>query len=222
MKNLLSSFLFVCFFSILVTGCSKDEIDSITVKSDAISVLVGSKIDLGATSGSKITYTSDNPYYATVSDAGIVTGGRVGSTNITLKNSTVSKIVKVTTISTNFLYPDPLLAFGASQSEMVAKLGTPTVQNTTGIMYNNSANTTDGTLYLFTNDKLTQVTVFVKTSFSSLLSSYLTDRFAYAGQMSGSYIYFNDIVSSKITIGVSCTLQSNDWYVIYTPYTSTN
>lgn len=211
---------------VLFAGCSSNNpIDnSIKISSESISVLSGAKISLKATSLEKITYSSGNNYYATVSDSGLVTGGRIGTVNITLKNNSDTKTVKVTTYTTNFLYPDPILDFGVSKSSIISKLGTPAYQatsgNLSGIRYDNSTSTTAGTVYYFTDDKLNLIQVRVKTAYTTLLTSYLTDRFAYAGQSSGSFIFFNEIDSKKITVGVSNTLFNTDyWQVAYVAYT---
>jgi len=211
-------------------GCSKEEelVDNtIEVKTDNLSLAPKQSYDTKAVSNLKITYSSENEFYAAVSDNGIITGGKVGTTNIILDNGVDNKTIKVTTISSNYLYPDPILDFGSSKNSIISKLGTPAYQatggNISGIRYDNATNTTLGTAYYFTDDKLTLIQTRVKTEYSTLLSSYLTDRFAPVAQSDGSFFFINALTPSKVTIAVRLTLESVDyWDVVYMAYTSSS
>jgi hypothetical protein len=204
--------------SLTFWGCSKEEepVDNtIKVETDDLSLAPKQTYDIKAVSNSEITYSSENEFFASVSNNGIITGGRVGTTNIILETGVDKKTIKVTTISSNYLYPDPILDFGSSKSSIISKLGTPDYQqsigNTIAIRYDNAPNTTLGTGYFFTDDKLTIIQTRVKSAYSSLLSSYLSDRFVPVAQSDGSFIFFNALNPSKITVGVSLTLYSVDY-----------
>lgn len=225
MKNNLILFV-LC---LIVIACNNEEpVDNtITVKANDLFMAPKQTYNLKATSIQKITYSSDNEFYAAVSDSGIVTAGKVGSTNIILNNGTDKKSIKITTVSSNNLYPDPVLEFGTSKSAIMAKLGTPSYQASNGayagIRYDNATTTTLGTIYYFTDDKLDLVFTRVKSGYTSLLGSYLTDRFASVGQVDGSFLFVNALTSSKITIAVSLELYSVDyWDVEYFPYSSSS
>jgi hypothetical protein len=213
---------------IIATGCADvtEEVDnSITLDSNEVSLASGGQYTIDATSTKAILYSTDNEFNATVSNSGVITAGKVGKTKIHLTNGFDEKSISVTTYSTNLLYPDPILSFGSSKSTITSKLGAPAYEassgNTVGIRYDNATNTTDGTAYFFENDRLTLVQTRVKSEFTSLLSSYLNDRFAAAGQVDGTFFYFNAFDSSKITVGVGLALYSTSyWNVTYMAYTN--
>jgi len=223
MKKTTVFYITALLFSLLSCTCDNEEVDyTIKITSTNVSLLPSQSYNIGATSTKKITYTTENNFNATVSELGIITSGKVGSTNIILSNGVDSKTIKVTTYSTNLLYPDPVLTFGVSKSTIITKLGTPSYQESNGnyssIRYDDATNTTDGTGYFFTDDKLTMVQTRVKSAYSSQLTSYLTDRFVPAGQIDGIFVFFNAIDAEKVTVGVGLQLyNSSYWNVTYSP-----
>jgi len=217
--------------SLILFDCSKGNEpigNSIKIEQDNTSLYPNQTYDIKAISNLKITYSSENNFYATVSNNGIITGGKVGTTNIILDNGIDKKIIKVTIISSNNLYPDPVLDFGCSESSIINKLGTPYDKESDSygnyIEYYNAPITTYGIYYFFSNNQLVNVRIDVKINYIDFLNLYLSDRFILGDQTAYGFFYQNALISSEPTIDISVlkftSYGINYYYVTYSPHKS--
>lgn len=224
MQNM-KKFLTLILLATLFVGCSSDddENNNIDLKTSDVILSFGDESQIGATSDSKITYSSEDEYYASVSDAGLIKAGRVGETRMVLTNGKDTKSLKVTVKATSNLYPEPNIEFGISRSDLIKKLGTPDRETSTGIGYDNYSTNAPQVAYIFdTNNKLTSSSVLVKSSQSSNLGTFLGERYIAIGSEGYTIFFINSLLTQNPTMGVGANLYNvNYWMVLYMSYNGT-
>ena len=97
----------------------------------------GETFQIEAECENPITYTSEDEYYATVSEDGMVTAGFVGSTNIMLETEGDSQTFAVMIEPTSNLYDEPEIQFGESKDDLIERLGAPDEEEEGVIAYAN-------------------------------------------------------------------------------------
>ncbi len=215
--------------ALVFAGCEKGEDaknNVIQLTSSDQTMYYDDEFQIDATSDTPITYTSENEYHAEVSASGFVTAGRVGETNIVLTNGEDTKKIKITVRPKSNLYPEPDLTFGMSRSAVIAKLGTPDSETDGAIGYGDWSYAADVFMCLFDGaDKLTSYAVMVKTSYSSQLGDFLSERYILGGVDADEYLlaYVNglDLNSTTMLIGAQ-VYNISYWMVIYLPYSATS
>lgn len=223
MKNFFTLTLLVTLFM----GCSSDNdndnADKIVLNTSDLTMYYDDEIQIDAKSDSKISYSSQNEYYASVSDGGVIKAGRVGETRIALTNGKDTKSLKVTIRAKRDLYPEPNIEFGISRSDLIKKLGTPDNETVDGIGYYNYSINAPQVAYLFdSNDQLRSSAVLVNSTQSSSLGSFLAERYLSIGSKDYTFFYINSLLSQKPTMGVGATLSNiNYWMVLYMPFSDT-
>lgn len=116
--------LFVAsFFALLLTGCEKLK-PVLTVDPESFTFYVDGKGQI-TTNVEDASFSSDDEFYASVSETGAVTANKVGQTNITVNSSIGSLKVPVTVLPKYDLYPDMDGLIGKTRSAVEALLGTP-------------------------------------------------------------------------------------------------
>jgi hypothetical protein len=205
----------------ITSGCSKgdDENPAIILKTAEKTLSFGDTYQIEATSPSPITYTAENDYYAAVSSSGLVTARFVGETNITLTNDKDSKKVTIIVSPKSTLYPTPNVEFGISRSALIAKLGKPAKETSSGIAYSNYSNVAELVMYVFdANDKLTNTGVAVKTAYSSELGAFLSERYLLINKEN--LLFVNSLDPKKEAMLIRASLYNTSyWLVSYGPYT---
>lgn len=213
--NLLMAVVVIAF-----VGCSKDD-ETIELKQSEVSLYSGDKFQIEAMSNSGLTFRSENEYHAVVSETGLVTALFVGQTNIVVSDGNDSKNFRVTIRPKSSLYPEPYINWGASRAEVIAYNGTPDSDDEDGLVYNEYANA-DMLMYLFDEaDKLKSVGVVIKSSYTSEISTYLSERYLPIDASSESYtiLFVNGISPETTTTLIGAGLLSlSHWMVIYLPY----
>lgn len=220
MKKIL--FVFVVLVSVLSSCSSSDDDKGIELMSKDVVLSFEEEYKIDAKSESKILYTSENKYHASVSENGTITGGRVGETNILLNNGEDTKKIKVTIEAKSNLYPEPNLEFGISRADLIKKLGKPDNNSDDGIAYTSfSANAPIAAYFFDENDRLSSVAVMVKTSQSSNLGKFLVERYVPFSSENGLALFMNALVVKDVTMLVGAKVFNlSYWQVLYTTPTN--
>ncbi len=178
--------LFTLLFSIplILSSCgdseSLEEDQQIKLGKTEYSMNYEDEKQIEATSVSAITYTSENEYNATVSQSGKITGGKVGKTTIVLENGYDKKKIDVIIDPKFTLYPEPneKVKFGASKQDVKKIYGTPSFENTDGILYNEYYSIYSYIFLFDKNDKVTSIGVSCSIDkMSENLPEFLDERY---------------------------------------------
>lgn len=201
---------------IAVISCDKEKEDLILLNETVIILNFGDEYQIEAMSISEITYSSENEYHAIVSEDGLVSARFVGETNIVLSNNEDAKTIKIVVEPVYNLYPDPDFDFGTSRASLIAKYGTPDIENESGIGYINYSSKAPKLAYNFDdNDNLKIAGVLVKTAYSSSLASFLVERYKVLDVDNSLFINGLTIDDASMTIGMEL-FDLSYWSVIYT------
>lgn len=183
------------------------------------------KVQIEATSPSDIVYQSENEYVATVSTSGLITGGRVGETEIALSNGNGTKKVKVIIEPKSELYPEPEFPFGETRDNIIKKHGKPDAEDDESIVYKNYSSNTEAIMYMFDGkegkSKLTGISVLLKSSYSNTkeLAAHLAERYIMtSGEGDLTLIGMNSSKVENATVLVGVQLFGSYWGVMYVPY----
>lgn len=209
-------FIFISLSFILFYGCSKKTIE---MKITGATLFKGDSIQIEAESNTPILYQSSDNYHAIVRDNGVVVAGYVGKAAISLKNDNDEKTFNVTVTPRYNLYVEPDIKFGDSKSSILKKYGTPDIETTTGVSYNNYCLKGFYLIILFDeNNNVNAYSVIVPTEYSSILGSFLGERYMFIGYQNEKLFFVNslDIETATISI-VSCLYNTSLWKVIYIP-----
>lgn len=145
------------------TSCSDDDDkNDIRLIESEYKMNFNDQVQILATSPLSISYSTESSYVASVSESGLITGGRVGETNISLSNGEDTKSVKVIVEPKYDLYPEPIdkIDFGASTSKIKEIFGTPSFENASGLIYDNYSSVFD-CMFLLENGKISSIIVYV-------------------------------------------------------------
>ena len=219
-KNLYLPLLLL--FSLVIISCSgDDEKDEIKLGKTTYTLYPLDEEQIEATSISDITYSSASLYHANVSNSGKITAMKVGETEITLQNAEDSKTIKVIVQPEVTLYPDPVLNFHASVSDIKKAHGEPDVEDEDVIAYENYSLHAPILMYFFSSGKLQIVVVMVKTAKSSELGTHLVERYNYLGEIDNELYFINALKYDDATLSARASLYNlNYWMVEYISITN--
>lgn len=218
MKKVLFLLVVVAAF----VACSKDD-DSIKLNKTEIELLSDQTFTIETESDGILTFQSDNEYVATVSNTGVISAKRVGSAKITVSDGKHDGKVTVQVNPKHDLYPQPILDFGMSRRDLIAKLGTPIAETSDAIGYSDYSVKAPRVMYMFDDgDKLEGTVVMVKTAYSSELGSFMAERYATVSYDDDSYtiLMANGLNKNTITMLIGAKIYDTSyWMVTYFPYT---
>ncbi|MGY5353390.1 hypothetical protein [Wenyingzhuangia sp. IMCC45467] len=211
-------------------SCSTEEEyihTDITLETTKKTLYKGEKFQLKAISDLPLTYQSENDFHATVSTSGLLQAEYVGKTNIVISNNENTQSVNITVAPKSALYPEPLLDFTLSKTEVISLLGTPDEETETAITYNNYSEASPSITYSF-NEKsiIKSVSVTVKNSYySTLTNTHLNERYRFSNvfndvNVGNVFEYHNSL--NNITPSLVVFLYSTDsvnYIIRYIPYT---
>lgn len=184
----MKKFLVLLMVIPLVFACSSDDKEGLSLSEDSVELYSGDTYQIDAMSGGNISYVSEDEFVGSVSATGLITANKVGETRIGVSDASSNAIFNLTTIPKYSTYPEPILDFGMSRSDLIKKLGQPDVSTDTGIAYTSTSNKYSAVMYGFENGKLSMVSVMVNISYHSELSSFLLERYTVVDVDGGSYI----------------------------------
>lgn len=201
-------FLF-CGFSLflLFIGCDKVEEQRkiLEVSPTEIAVYSNGTAQL-STNVNDAIYSSKDTYYASVEPSGLVTGKKVGKTEIMVSSSNGSMNIPVTILPQYTLYPDMDGLIGKTLSDITKVMGSnyTTSSTTSGdTMYTYKQPTTYATGIGFTlkSGKCSSIIVAVSTSYTSMISKYLAERYNIVGMQNDYYFFLNH--GEEVTIALT-------------------
>jgi len=175
-----------------------------------------------ATSSLDIEYMSESEYVAKVSSSGLITAGKVGETNIVLDNGKDVKKVEVIIEPKYNLFPEPIhtLQFNMSKEGIIEKLGSPSFQNATGMIYTNFYSFYSY-MFLFDNNKVTSMAVvFDMARYPEALVEFLVERYQVVtvdpDELTAGFI--NE--KQDLLIALAPTSDYSDMMILYSPRTN--
>ena len=162
----------------------------------------GETFQIEAECETPITYTSENEFYATVSEDGLVTAGFVGSTSILLETEGDSQTFEVTIEPTSELYAEPEIEFGETRDAIIERFGTPDEENEEAVLYGSYAENTM-LMVVFEEDVVAYYAVIVSADLEEEMNAFLGERYMYYGEDEGLKIYINalDVADCTLIVG---------------------
>lgn len=207
--------------ALVSAGCQK-EATPLTVSPESVTLYCDGTAQITASPAEGVTYTSDDTFYATVDDTGLITAEKVGQTKIIVSSSNGVKSIPVTVMPQYTLYEDLTPYIGASLNTITAKYGTnyTTATNKDGSVtytFKDPTSYVAGLGFNMEGGKCASAMVAVSTKYLSMLTKYLLERYSVIGMQNDYYFFLNHDKNVTITY----TLYSLDaLLVLYTPYTS--
>ncbi len=204
--------------TVLSISCSKTEDQSIQIKTQSPITLNSKQSErIEATSVSKIVFTTENEFNATVSDLGVVTANCVGETIINLTNGHESASINVVVEPRYNLYPTPNNKWGATKNEVKSMYGTPSSETASGFSYANYSAAAPILLFLFDDSgSLYSSAVLVKASYISNLADFLLERYVPISVDSDNYTaaFVDGLTVENIKTGVFLSVYNISYVMV--------
>lgn len=183
----------ICLF--IISSCTKENTKTLEVTPNSIAVYSDGTKQL-TTNVDDASFSSNDDYYATVTSSGLVTGERVGETEIIVKSSAGTVKVPITILNKYSLYPDVDGLIGKSTTSMTRLFGSNFKLSTSSsgdLMYGytNPTNYVDGIVFSVNGSKINSIGVIVSTSYTSMLTKHLLERYMVAGMQNDMYFFLN-------------------------------
>lgn len=203
---------------LVLCSCGKEK-EPLTVTPESLTMYYEGTAQL-TTNAEAPTFSAPDEFYATVDANGLVKAGKVGKTKIIVSADNGVVDVPLTIIPAYDLYPDIDPYMGASMSQISSKFGTGYSTSTAsggGTMWTyTDYNKYSNIAFLFEGGKVTQALVALSTTYTSMLTSHLKERYTVAGMLNDYFFLLNHDKSVMIAL----TVYSNRLLaVLYTPYT---
>jgi hypothetical protein len=193
--------LVIVLMSSLCFACSKDDPLELGIKTLEISLYPEDVVQIDAISDFDITYLSSNPYLVEVSEAGLLTANKVGKTRVEVSSHDRILEVSVDVMGRYNIYPDPIVDWSLSQSELIAIAGEPDeFYSDAFIQYNGYSDKASSIAYLFSEGNLLVNTiVMVPAIYSDDFFAYMDERFIFDAEDDGILIYGNANKEEDVT-----------------------
>lgn len=202
--------------------------DEIKLKESSKTLYRGEVYEIELTSKSPISYSVlddfivGRPMVSISIDSGkkhsrTVQAKHVGSTQVIFTNDEDTKVFYVTVAPRYHTYAEPQIAFGDTKSQVIAALGTPDVDLSSGIGYANYSNNCQ-LIITFENDMVANYTVVVPALHASELTDFLIERYELLGVSDGISIFYNHDKSVAIAKQVN---DDGNEMVTYLPFPQT-
>lgn len=219
MKKFLPALLF-CIT--IFVSCEENEPkpQELEVSTSKISLNSGGNESILATSDFDILYESENEFHATVTSQGEVTAVKVGSTNIIVTSNSKVESVEVEVLPLYNTYPTPIIDWSMTVNKIISVIGQPDAISDGVLGYGEYSPKAPVVMYKFDeNEKLSSTAVMVNTEYSSELGSFMEERYQYAGESDGFFIFADALEPSRAKLIVAASQYDTDfWMVIYTPF----
>ena len=213
--------LAIIFTAIAVlAGCQKE--GALQTNADHVTIFPQDKHTI-TSNGTNVSFSSQNPFVASVnSTTGQVTGLHIGETYIDILADQGTAKVKVTVKPKYNIITDPYIAWGATQSQILDKVGKePMEEDEDTIMYlygdANKGDSHIGTNYVFKSGKLSSIMIVINKVFYADAILHLAERFQYVGEKSGTIVYGEAIQESEMNTLVSISQILGQYVILYTP-----
>ena len=211
-------FAALCVFVLI--GCSKEN-KKLEVTPESISVYSEGTAQI-TTNVDDAAFSVKDDFYATVDNTGLVTGNKVGETEILVSSSSGTSTIPITILHKYSLYPelDPLV--GKTVSEMKQLLGSNFESSTSSsgtltYAYKNPTSYCEIIMCSMEGSKIASAGALIPTSNMTKLTNYLKERYVIAGMQNDNYFFLNH--DKDVVIGLS-VYSLKYLLVLYAPYTS--
>lgn len=219
MKKILLAILILV--TLILPSCKKDKIgEKINLSKTEIKLYHNDTCSIGAISSLPITYASENDFHAAVDENGLVKGMYVGSTKIKLQNEKDLQYINVIVQPKYFLYTEPDIQFGENKASIINKYGEPDNMNSSGTYSYNMVGMVNYILMVMfdDNDKVKSYAVAVSSDLTTVLSSFLSERYAFFHYENSQFWYADGLTSETITkYIINYLVNVNYWAVLYIP-----
>jgi len=193
--------LVIVLMSSLCFACSKDDSLELGIKTLEVSLYPEDVVSIDAVSDFDISYLSSNPYLVDVSEAGMLTANKVGKTLVQVASHDRLIDVSVDVMGRYNVYPDPIVDWSMSQSELIAIAGEPDKSYTSSIEYANYSDQASAIAYLFTpGDSLMCAMVIVLETASDDLTAYMDERFVFDSEDDNLLVYCDAHEQEDVTM----------------------
>lgn len=174
---------------------------TITLETTSTTLKSGETFQIIAECENPITYSSENEYYATVSEDGLITAGFVGSTNITLESEFDTQTFEVTVEPVSDLYPEPEITIGESKDDIIERFGTPGDEDEEAIAYYNYSENSSMLLVAFDENNLVEYyAVVLGLDYTDQLDTFLGERYLFVNEEDGVKVYINALDVNEATL----------------------
>lgn len=227
MKKYLLMMLTIFSVCVALVSCSSSDDDNVfSISQSEISFTGNNNIIKLTSSAQGVSWESENPYVASVSNDGSVKSVHVGETYIVAHSGGKVKKCKVIVRPKYSLFMEPITEFGVSKDEVIKRCGTPFSESTNDLIYSNQTNS-QSIYYKFENGKLSSCTVILKATTEILnISDFLIERYEIVpSEFNGKYAFINALTLKDASMIVALLpMTSRGLLVIqYTPnVTKTN
>lgn len=207
--------LFLLLATITLIGCSKSDDKEVQqplkVSKQEFEIFVGQKVDIEATSGQKITFSSENDLIATTDDKGSIYGNLVGETTVKVSDGKTSINLKVVVLPKNTIFEEPY--FSSSREDVLNhfKGKTTEIDNKESAMalYFKEGNQRYGYAYVFQENTKDAVllSVPILSSYSAEeINNWIKERYIFIEKRNGKF--FHSSPDKKNLVSVEITLNS--------------
>lgn len=199
---------FTLFGAIVLAGCTKEE-KKLEVTPNSITVYTDRTAQL-TTNVDDAAFSSSDEYYATVSENGLVTGEKVGETEIVVSSSRGTVKVPITIMSQYSLYPDVDGLVGKTLSDITKVMGSnyESSTSTSGeitYLYRNPTSYVDAIMFIMKGSVVETIGVLVPTTNTSMITKHLIERYTVAGMQNDMYFFLNHGKTTTIAMQVYST-----------------
>lgn len=185
-------------FTLAITSCESIKPEPkpvLKVEPESLSFYVDGTGQL-TTNAEDAVFSSEEEFFATVDEAGMVTAKKVGNTIINVDSSIGSAKIPVSIIPKYDLYPDLDKLVGAGQSQIIATLGSnystgKTLNGQTKWTYKTPTSYCLEIIMSFSGSVVDYIMAVVSTSYTKMITSYLLERYAVAGTLNDAYYFYN-------------------------------
>ncbi|MFA6950854.1 MAG: Ig-like domain-containing protein [Lentimicrobiaceae bacterium] len=213
-----SKFTLIALAGVLAfTACKKDKDEPETLTLDKTEITLQHNIaqQLNVTPTQTCTWTSADTNVAKVTQAGLVTGVRLGNTKITAKAASgLIAECNVTVEAASFLYKEPAYKYGESIAYVKSKETRFLLnEDLHGLAYQGENSDVSLVVYIFDNDALMVADVMLNDSINNfpLAQKFLEERYIYLGTQDG-VVFYMDYLGNFLGLSIDDNLGLNVLY----------
>ncbi len=175
-----------------------------------------------STNANDATFESKDEFYASVEASGKITANKIGKTEIIVNSSYGSATIPVTVIPKYTLYSDVDGLIGKSRTEVINRLGSNYQESTSSsgdklLTYLTPTSYCDGFVVTISGGKCKNILAMVSTSYTSMLTKALLERYSAAGMQNDYFFFLNHDENVLITLMVYNTRYLAVYYIEYDP-----
>lgn len=223
MKKYLLVMLTIISVGVALVSCSSsdDNDDVFSISQSEISFTGNNNVIKLTSSAQGVSWESENPYVASVSNDGSVKSVHVGETYIVAHSGGKVKKCKVVVRPKYSLFMEPITEFGISKDEVIKRCGTPFSESTNDLIYSNQTND-NAIYYKFENDKLVSCMVILKATIEiPNISEFLIERYEIVPKVfNGKFSFINALTLKDASMVVLLVPSPSNGVisVTYIPY----